>query len=327
MGPVNPRHEKVNRKETARPRIDAMSELSAILEILNDEKDEPEENRDPETQFQRTCLAALDGGHAQRYGQAAAEQDHGVDRPQGDVQFPVIPRKILDEEAAENGIRGEQPTEEEDLREQEDPHAHLRCLKSGKLLDPCSVFHPRSFLPCSAEVRLSPDPHSARWSLDVVKRCQMLGGRPPPLPGGAPVPVEQPAGDGTDNDIRHRDEKKEARVEAPPCIGAHRRTPTDGTRVPRRRDQQQRCHPHSEGPTPTHHAHALPHTILLWAQLKYTKVKSNGHRATTKYQYIPQRVRATCRVAENRCALAPAKTINSQSTAPNTGSPWIPMRV
>src|SRR3990172_2891937 len=179
MGPVNPRHEKVNRKETARPRIDAMSKLSAILEILNDEKDEPEENRDPETQLQRTCLAALDGGHA-----------------------------------------------------------HRRCFKAGELLAPCNVFHPRSFLPCRVALRLSPGPQSARWSLDVVKRCQMLGGGPPPLPGGAPVPVEQPAGDGTDNDIRHRDEKKEARVEARPCIGAHRRTPTDGTRVPRRRDQQ-----------------------------------------------------------------------------------------
>ena len=77
---------------------------------------------------QHPAPADLRGVHRQRHGQAAGEQDGGVDGAEADVELVAGVGERRRVQRAVDDVGGEQAAEEHDLGDQEHPHAERRRL-------------------------------------------------------------------------------------------------------------------------------------------------------------------------------------------------------
>ena len=101
------------------------------------------------------ALAHLRCAHRQRYRQAAADQDGGVDRPSADLSAPASGGKLVGIRPAINQVSAEHAAEEHDFRHQKQPHAQRGGIASAA---PCrrSGAAVRGFrVACSSAIGLS----------------------------------------------------------------------------------------------------------------------------------------------------------------------------
>ena len=131
-------------QEHRRIGVNSHVNLGGPLEILDDEECNPHEDRSELEQGRRNILSFFDGGNRKGDRETAREENDGIDRPQDDVLLGGAGMKVLSILVAVDGVEEEHAAEEEDLREEEEPHPHLLSLVS---ICPVSVLtlSPRFF--------------------------------------------------------------------------------------------------------------------------------------------------------------------------------------
>lgn len=136
METVDARHHEVDREEDSGvPRLEAcrteeptgqqtIMELVAVLEVLDDKKYSGADERDEEQRGGFLGFVLLCRTNGKSHREARTDEDEGVDTTHHAIEMMVCFDKRREVLAPKDGERAEEATEEQDFRDEEEPHAH-----------------------------------------------------------------------------------------------------------------------------------------------------------------------------------------------------------
>jgi hypothetical protein len=113
-------------QERGRIGIEAVVELSRPLNVFIQKEDSPQKKGNRKKENGQISLSIPYGGNGKGHGQTAGKKDQGIDGSKNPIQFSCRQMKIDRIFETVNRIKNKEPSEEENLREEEKPHPDFR---------------------------------------------------------------------------------------------------------------------------------------------------------------------------------------------------------
>jgi hypothetical protein len=108
-----------------RPHEQGVVPLVPVLDGFDAQESEAAGNGEQEQPDAQAALVELGGPHGKGHGEAAGDEDDGVDEAQVPLELGVTVEENLRVVGAPDGVGDEETAEHEDFGGQEDPHADL----------------------------------------------------------------------------------------------------------------------------------------------------------------------------------------------------------